>query len=381
MLLMNEQIGNKINDKTYIKLTPFKGFVLENFPFIEADFDAITNYQLLCKVIEYLNNVISNQNTVQELGTDLVNAYNSLVDAVNLAINEFETDVTADINQFKVDTNNDINQFKTDITTQFNNLKNYVDNYFDNNFPELVSDKLDEMAEDGTLENLINDTAHLIKVYNTYTDMIADSSTFTNGLRLKTMGYYNVNDGGGAEYYVTNTQNTTTYQINLQNGLYVELIFENNIINPCQLGAKHTEGQDDSSVLQSCLDLLHQHKFKCLDLQDYIYYISSPLHLDSNYNCYIQNGQIHANSNFVLDNDTTKNYLLYLTNVKNTEPSGYYGHATNDLSLINLTFDCKLISGLGCLRLKSLLIMTINNCVFHRYTTEGIMFSDQYSHE
>ena len=36
-------------------LPPFKWYVLQNFPFIEADFDAITNYQLLCKIVEYLN--------------------------------------------------------------------------------------------------------------------------------------------------------------------------------------------------------------------------------------------------------------------------------------------------------------------------------------
>lgn len=250
---MNEQIGNKINDKTYIKLTPFKGFVLENFPFIEADFDAITNYQLLCKVIEYLNNVISNQNTVQELGTDLVNAYNSLVDAVNLAINEFETDVTADINQFKVDINDDFDEFKTNITNQFSNLQNYVNNYFDNNFPQMISDKLDEMAQDGTLENLLNDTAHLTKSYNTYTDMMADSSTFTNGLRLKTLGYYTINDGGGAEYYVNNSLISSKYQIDLTNGLYLNLIIKDSV-TPEQFGAYGDGTHDDSVAIKNAIE-------------------------------------------------------------------------------------------------------------------------------
>ena len=32
-------------------LPPFKWYVLQNFPFIEADFDAITNYQLLCTLV------------------------------------------------------------------------------------------------------------------------------------------------------------------------------------------------------------------------------------------------------------------------------------------------------------------------------------------
>ena len=53
----------------YKYLTPFKWFILENFPFIEEDFDAITNYQLLCKVVEYLNKTIHKTN---ELGADVL---------------------------------------------------------------------------------------------------------------------------------------------------------------------------------------------------------------------------------------------------------------------------------------------------------------------
>ena len=105
---MNEEINNK----DYKPLTPFKGWVLENFPFIEADFDTITNYQLMCKITEYLNNVIYNQNEVQELATELVDGYNALL--------------------------------------------NYVNNYFENlDVQEEINNKLDEMAEDGTLTNLI----------------------------------------------------------------------------------------------------------------------------------------------------------------------------------------------------------------------------------
>ena len=48
------------------KLPPFKWFVLQNFPFIEADFDAITYYQLLCKIVEYLNKVIDENNAIGE---------------------------------------------------------------------------------------------------------------------------------------------------------------------------------------------------------------------------------------------------------------------------------------------------------------------------
>ena len=53
-----------MNNFSYKNLCPFKWFVLQNFPFIEADFDAITNYQLYCKVVEYLNKVIVDTNKI-----------------------------------------------------------------------------------------------------------------------------------------------------------------------------------------------------------------------------------------------------------------------------------------------------------------------------
>lgn len=103
------------NEKyNYKKLSPFKWFVLENFPFIEADFDAITSYQLYCKVVEYLNKTINSMNETGE------------------AVEEF--------------------------TQKFIDLQNYVDNYFDNlDVQDEIDNKLDEMVTDGTFDTIIND--------------------------------------------------------------------------------------------------------------------------------------------------------------------------------------------------------------------------------
>lgn len=238
---MNEQIGNKINDKTYIKLTPFKGFVLENFPFIEADFDAITNYQLLCKVIEYLNNVISNQNTVQELGTDLVNAYNSLVDAVNLAIGEFESSITND----------------------FNTLHDYVYNYFDNlDVQEEINTKLDEMVEDGTLQEIITDYLNTKAIFG-YDNVASmkQATNLINGSYTKTLGYYSKNDGGGAFYKIrTKTNDDVIDNVTIiplsesSNNLIAELIIEYEMNSKCFniIGDGVT---DDSDALQHALNI------------------------------------------------------------------------------------------------------------------------------
>ena len=102
-----------MSNYNYNNLTPFKWFVLENFPFIEADFDAITNYQLYSKVVEYLNQCIGNVNDIGE---------------------QMET-----------------------VTNQMITLQNYVDNYFDNlDVQEEINNKLDAMVTDGTLNTIIN---------------------------------------------------------------------------------------------------------------------------------------------------------------------------------------------------------------------------------
>lgn len=88
----------KMNKFNYSKLTPFKWYVLENFPFIEADFDALTEWQLFCKIGKEINKIIKSTNT---------------------------------------------------LGTQVESLTDYVTNYFDNlDVQEEINNKLNEMASD-----------------------------------------------------------------------------------------------------------------------------------------------------------------------------------------------------------------------------------------
>lgn len=48
----------------YKKLHPFKWYILENFPFLEDSIDALTNYQLFCKLGEEINKQIDVINTL-----------------------------------------------------------------------------------------------------------------------------------------------------------------------------------------------------------------------------------------------------------------------------------------------------------------------------
>ena len=191
----------------------FRRFVLQNFPFIEEDFDALTDYQLICKVIEYLNNVITSQNEV-------IAEVESFETNVNNEINTFETNITADFNRLE---------------GLFNDLKSYVDNYFDNlDVQEEINNKLEQMVEDGTLQDILLNYATVSKVYTTTREMIADSDNLVVGEKVRTLGYYNLNDGGGAEFVIESTTGSK-YQITLDTDKYATMIATN--VNVNQLGA------------------------------------------------------------------------------------------------------------------------------------------------
>ena len=72
-----------MNNFDYKNLTPFKWFVLENFPFIENDFEAMNNYRLFSKVVEKLNKIIDNMNLTGEQMENLTNAMTELQNYVN----------------------------------------------------------------------------------------------------------------------------------------------------------------------------------------------------------------------------------------------------------------------------------------------------------
>lgn len=98
------------NEKELKYISPFKYQLLQSFPFIAEDFDQLTAYGLFCKLSEKMNEVVAN--------------------------------------------NNNLNDDMIIYIQKFNSLKDYVDNL---DLQDEVNNKLDEMAEDGTLENLIGD--------------------------------------------------------------------------------------------------------------------------------------------------------------------------------------------------------------------------------
>lgn len=162
------------------KLTPFRWCMLQTFPFIEATFDAIDNYGLLCKIVEYVNKNIDKTNELGIKVEELNNWFNNL------------------------DVQNEVNK------------------------------KLDEMAESGELVELISRylQTNTILAFNTVNNMI-NAENLVDGSFVKTFGKNSFNDGLGKFYKIRNiTNNDVVDNINIipitsNSNLIAELITEN----------------------------------------------------------------------------------------------------------------------------------------------------------
>lgn len=178
-------------------LPPFKWYISQNFPFIEADYDAVTEWQLL-----------------QQVGTQC----KALTDVVN-----------------------------------------YLENYFkDLDLQEEVNNKLDEMAESGELEEIIAQYLQLsgLNTFDTVSDMKLAENVIA-GQTVQTLGYHSKNDGGKAIYKIREVTNADTVDemllIALTDQSLVAELCEDTSINVKQLGAYGDNSHDDLIPIQKAI--------------------------------------------------------------------------------------------------------------------------------
>ena len=91
----------------------------------------------------------------------------------------------------------------------YEQLKEYVDNYFENlDVQEEINNKLDDMAEQGQLTDIIAQYLQLAGVlaFNTVADM-QSATNLVNGSTARTLGFANYLDGKGAFYKIRNITN------------------------------------------------------------------------------------------------------------------------------------------------------------------------------
>ena len=175
--------------------------------------DSLSYYELLNKVVHYLNNIIKDVSTLED-------NYQLLYEAFVL-------------------------------------LQKYVNTYFDSlDVQEEINHKLDQMVCDGTFDRLLEKyLKNSVKYFDTAITM-KESTKVVAGDIVITGGYYNINDGGKGIYHITEKNEEIENGgsiIFLNNDLIANLIPENNnVINIKQWGAK-TDGSYCDEYYNNCV--------------------------------------------------------------------------------------------------------------------------------
>lgn len=139
---------------------------LTNFPYIEEDFDALTTYELICKIVEYLNKVIKNDN---EQNTLIKELYNSFVE-LKAYVEEYLHDVS--------DLEEKINLINQELVIMNQKILS--------NTEEIENVRVN-------LTQTINDNYNILKTYVDYNDAILDDK-ITN-IEIGSISVYNPTNG------------------------------------------------------------------------------------------------------------------------------------------------------------------------------------------
>ena len=164
-----------------------------------------------------------------------------------------------------------------ELQTLYEELRTYVNDYFTNlDVQKEINIKLDAMVEDGTLENILAKYIdnNLKRIYNSLE--LLKQADLSENIKVQTLGYYSINDGGGANYIIRNVAPTGYYET-LNNGKFAELI-PDFYIKPEQFGAYGDNIHDDTNAINNLLEYIKNHEYKLIGKNEYK--IENPLIID-----------------------------------------------------------------------------------------------------
>lgn len=248
------------------------------------------------------------------------------------------------------------------------NKQDIVDNLETNENTKVLS------AKQGNNLNKLKAT-----IYNTIADMKADNSLKT-GMTVQTLGYYEINDGGGATYKITNIESETDYQENLENGLYATLIIENETIYIKQFGAKGDGETDDSEAFQNALKCTGNNKKTIIFNKSTGYKLNRIFYLYSNTDINFNNQKILIKRVEVLFyNYAIEGMAQYIENI--TIRNGYFDGTPDEQDRY-----CNTLK-FGLLRVNNLLVEnnTFYKCSNNRHTFDmggctNVIIQNNYWH-
>lgn len=162
--LSNTESSISVQRTTYNQTGSFRFWCQKVLPLVYDD--SLSYYELLCKVVNFLNEVIENVDNLHDENGNVISSFNALQTFVNTN----DAAMTAFINSADSQMVDYINDSMDSLLTAYNQLQGFVNDYFDNlDVQEEINNKLDGMVEDGTFETLF---APYLTGYQTQLDLL-----------------------------------------------------------------------------------------------------------------------------------------------------------------------------------------------------------------
>lgn len=183
--------------------------------------DSLSYYELLCKVVNYLNDVIADSDAMKTNIGNLLIAYNELQEYVNHYFDSL--DITTEINN------------KLDLMARDGTLSALINPFI----PGLVTSWLNQHITPTTppvdkslsIEGAAADAkatgeAICAATFKTFYPDVYDSRIVEPGDIVRTLGYLAEGDGGAGLYRIVERETATAYSITLNHGYNAEVIVE-----------------------------------------------------------------------------------------------------------------------------------------------------------
>lgn len=127
----------------FINFYGFRNFCNSNFPFIEKEFDGLTDYEIICKILEHFENKIK----------EIDEKYADILD-LREEFETFKTEIQAEFTSFETTINNEVD---SKLTQNYNRVVQLLSDYqilFNNELEQLRTD-LENQIEQIELGNVI----------------------------------------------------------------------------------------------------------------------------------------------------------------------------------------------------------------------------------
>lgn len=143
---------------------------------------------------------------------------------------------------------NEIIESQNNLQDEFYKLKEWIDTQVES----YTKEQLQEWLDNGTLENILHSLLNITTIVESV-DILKTKDNLVENQFIRTLGFHNINDKGGALYKIEkNVIPNEMDIITLQNELYA--VLQDTDINVMKYGCYCNENYDDSSIIRYCIE-------------------------------------------------------------------------------------------------------------------------------